>query len=154
MIYINRDSVQCSICPVQTQCMKLWCNYHWQTKVLITLKPYVACNYWQNELNVMKMQIESVQEMYSCIVGVENIVCLYNKCQTASISLLAFVIVGEFSEQWREDLIKTFYTAVILQWKIHWHPPMQTGLNQASLTRPLIINTFFMNSWHVKFIWE
>ena len=51
-------------------------------------------------LNVLEMQIESVQEMYSCIVGVENVDCLHNKSQTALILLLAFVIVGEFSEQW------------------------------------------------------
>ena len=26
--------------PVQTHCVKLWLNYHWKQKVLITLKPY------------------------------------------------------------------------------------------------------------------
>ena len=35
------------ICPVQAHCVKLWCNYHSQQKVLIILKPLKTLNFRQ-----------------------------------------------------------------------------------------------------------
>ena len=78
---------------------------------------------------MLKMHIESAEEMYFCIVGVKNVVSRHNKFQT--ILLLAFTN-SQSSGKRTQDVLKI----AVRQWKIHsltLVSPNRTGINQASL---------------------
>ena len=129
-------------------------------KVLITLKLYRANNYCAYScIMCWKLWIESAQEMYLCIIVVENVGWFYNNKNLGQhwchcLYSLSFANIQSGGKKTCSSNFKNYcdyngrFIAEI------WHSPKQTGLNWALLTQSLIINTFFMNSRGVNFTQE